>query len=83
MKAIQVRYMPCTNTKPARLKVWAHGLEPVYTSDTSSASVAATVYAHKYSWLGYNNWTEKETKLASGTLPNGDECFVLIEVPCE
>ena len=81
MKAIQVKYMPVTETKPARLKVWAMDNKAQYVTDTDAPHKAANVYASNLGWLEYNSWTECSRGLVGGTLPNGDLCFVLVETP--
>lgn len=81
MKAIQVKYLPVTDTKCARLKVWAEGIKPVIYSvgqfcTNSVASVelqAARKLAEGYGWLQNGKYD-----LAIGQLPNGDHCAVLI-----
>lgn len=75
MKAIQTRYLPFTNTKPARIKVWAEGVPSITISVEKLRSqgvllddphvTAAKILCRKYSW---------ETSLVSGVLPNGDWC---------
>lgn len=89
MKAIQVKYLNVTNTKPARLKILAEGL-PSITKNVddfdnhpfkSVEQQGAELLANKYKWLEYNNWTESETILRGGQIANGDHVFVFIEIP--
>ena len=80
MKAIQIKRIPCTNTKPDRLKVWAEGTKPVYSTETDSPYKLAKSYAESFGWLAYNSWTEKGPILVEGQLPNGDYCYTFYEV---
>ena len=80
MKAIQVKYMPVTNTKPARLKVWAMDIKPQYVTDTDSPYQAAKEYADTLGWLAYDNWNECARILTEGTIPNGDKVFVITDL---
>lgn len=70
MKAIQTRYLGHTNTRPARIKVWAHGVPPLVIPRDSLGDDphrdAAVALCRRY------NWT---TCLTSGGLANGDEVF--------
>jgi hypothetical protein len=80
MKAIQVRYLPATERKPARLKASAHGIKSVTVSK-------------EYGWRSHDNrsaedvavqalldqnpqWKWTLADLAHGTLPNGDLAYV-------
>lgn len=92
MKAIQVRYMPATNTKPTRLKVFAYGLKPLIYSVNSFDSnhkfksveqQAAEKFANNFNWLVYCNWNYTERVLRGGQLANGDHVFVIVEIPCD
>lgn len=80
MKAIQVKYLPVTNTKPARLQAWANGVMPVIFSleecepqrdGISREQTIAEFLANKYNWLG------NKYKLVGGQLPNYDFAFVI------
>ena len=81
MKAIQVKYLPVTNTKCARLKVWAEGIKPVvysvgqfFTNGESSVELqAARKLANDCGWLQNGKYD-----LVIGQLPNGDHCAVLV-----
>jgi hypothetical protein len=72
MKAILVRYMPATNTKPSRWKATAEGGHSHTISYGSAdsqdkgAAQAAVELARKVGWKG---------ELIGGGLPNGDHCF--------
>jgi hypothetical protein len=78
MKAIQTRYYGPTNTRGARIKAWAEGVKSIYIpypyeSDAfSGAAEAATQLAKKYGWTN---------DLVGGTLPNGDNVFVMLVAP--
>jgi hypothetical protein len=91
MKAIQVKYLSATNTKPARLKVFAEGLQGLIYSiskfdSNSFKSVeqqAAEEFANHFNWLEYNSYTECEKVLRGGQLANGDHVFVIVAIPFE
>lgn len=72
MKAIQVRYLAATATRPAKLKAWANGckvLEEVinHSLDTQEQ---ARLLAHKY--FEQHGWYECAVMNGFGTLPCGD-----------
>ena len=84
MKAIQVKFLSCTNTLPSRLKVSAHGVKSIVLNinsiDTNNSKksveqTAAEILCNKYNWLAYDNWQECEIGLVGGRLPNGDCVF--------
>ena len=89
MKAIQVRYLGMTNTKPSRYKITAEGLPTIIMScdsfiDHPYKSIecqAAEVLANKYNWLNYNSYTECDVILRGGQIANGDHVFVLVDIP--
>lgn len=90
MKAIQVKYMPATNTKPTRLKVFAEGLQPLIYSVNefdcnhkfkSVEQQAAEKFANHFNWLVYCSWNETEKVLRGGQLANGDYVFVIVSIP--
>lgn len=90
MKAIQIKYMPATNTKPTRLKVFAEGLKPLiysvkqFDTNHSFKSVeqqAAEEFANHFNWLKYSSWNETEKVLRGGVLHNGDHVFVIVSIP--
>ena len=72
MQAIQVKYLPCTDTKLSRWKAWccAGSLTVSYDhafNADQNARFAAERLADRLNW---------KTPLLSGTLPNGDFVFV-------
>lgn len=79
MKAVVTRYLPFTNTKPARIKASAEGVPSIIASVESFRLAgnglddphitAAKALCRKYDW--------GET-LASGVLPGGDWCHCFI-----
>ena len=75
MKAIQTRYLGCTNHRPARIKTWAEGLPPQIVSIHSleGYGLDEQFKAAAYRFCGFYDWTGR---LISGTLPNGDGCHV-------
>lgn len=83
MKAIQIKYLSATSTKPARLKVWAESVKPcvygVNSFDTNSVKSvelqAALKFADSLNWLQNGKFD-----LVIGQLPNLDHCAVLVEV---
>ena len=79
MKAIQVKYLACTDTLPTRLKVWAEGNKPVITADKDNPDVHATAYASSRGWLMYNFNEDRHRSLTKGRLPNGDLVYVITE----
>lgn len=72
MKAIQVKYLPATNTKPSRLKAMAEGVKPLvrtFNGDWASNNPfheIAVALCKREEWSG---------DLCSGGLPNGDRVF--------
>lgn len=81
MQAIQTRILPCTNTKPARIKAWAwagkltisvHKIPYEHTDNLHL--YAAAVLKEKLQWTGPHYG-----RLESGTLPNGDFCHVMVK----
>lgn len=70
MKAIQIKYLPPTNTRGTRLKVWAEGMKPeIYNRDyelepCDQARILGAAWAHKH-------W-QQTSDLGFGSLPNGD-----------
>lgn len=72
MKAIQTRYLPCTNTRGSRIKAWAEGGHSVtipYPQELSGEDVhrlAADKLCDKLGW---------SKDLVGGGLPNGDYAF--------
>ena len=76
MKAIQVRYLGATDTLGTRLRASAEGVKSITVSRDYSLNVweqtddAARQLANKYGWL-------RGHRLVQGTLPNGDDVYVL------
>jgi len=77
LQAITVKYLPATNTKPARLKAIAAAgsitrsigsLEVEYGEAVEPYQTLAMELCNKYMW---------SYKLSGGVLPNGDRVFVL------
>ena len=91
MKAIQVKYLAPTNTKPSRLKVFTEGgNQSIFNcssfDDNSEQSIehqAAVRFAQKMNWLNYCNWSESEKVLRGGQIANGDHVFVIVSIPFE
>ena len=77
MKAIQATYLGPTNTKPSRVKVWAKDCKPLieqFDHDLcfdKQSLIMADRYATMMEWDDY--------RIVGGTLPNGDNCFVLVD----
>ena len=75
MKAILTKYLPATNTKPARIKASFGDLsitlsrEYELNIDTDYERVAQELL---------NSLNIKDVTFVSGELPNGDNCHVLI-----
>ena len=81
MKAIQIKYLSATNTKNARLKVWAEQTKPVQYSvesfDTNSVQSIQLQAAYKFAQS--KNWLQDgKYKLEIGMLPNLDHCAVIV-----
>lgn len=80
MQAVQTRILPCTNTRPKRIKAWAwageiilsyHSMPLEYTDQAHE--YAARELANKFNWL-----SEPYVSMHSGCLANGDYCHVLV-----
>ena len=74
-KAIQVKYIPATDTKPTRLKAWTKDNKSLVVSrdslDTENPMLDLVVrYCENLGWTNY-------TRILSGGLPNGDDVFIL------
>lgn len=70
MKAIQVKYLPCTNTKPSRLKAWTEGGQLIESYNHAGGIEAhARDIADKY--IKHMGW-EGVGIVGFGSLPNGD-----------
>jgi hypothetical protein len=95
MQAIAVKFLPCTNTRPARMKAWCERGSIVlsYHSEVFQHSnhgmVAARALCEKFAKedeaKGYGPASENPwmRPLVGGGLPNGcggaSECFVFME----
>ena len=73
MKAILIKVLPATNTKPRRCKYMAEGVEAHVGSycDGDARKEAAEHFAQRLGWL------KDGDHMAHGMLPNGDDvaCF--------
>jgi hypothetical protein len=81
MKAIQIKYLSATNTKCARLKVWAEGVKPVVYSAGSfcTNSMQSVELQAAYKFADNHNFLQGgEYKLEIGVLPNLDHCAVIV-----
>lgn len=77
MKAIQTKYLPCTNNRGSRIKAWIEGGSSVtipYPHELSGEEVHKAAAQKLADKLGWTN------KLIGGGLPNGDYCFCLVDV---
>jgi len=71
MKAIQIKYLSATNTKPARLKAWTSAGQIIVSVDnTIEINVNAEMLAIHYAEIKFG--TPKISGF--GSLPNGDWC---------
>lgn len=77
MQAIQTKFLPCTNTKPSRIKAWcdAGSLTLSYAHEFEESDAHAYVAKKLSEKLG---WTGKYySELIGGSLPgNNGYCFV-------
>ncbi len=77
MKAIQIRYLPATNFKGARMKAWTEGGNSIvipYSYEISSDELRAKLMAEELKTQ--LNWCKLKI-IGVGSLPNGDWCAVL------
>ena len=79
MKAIQVKYLPPTNFKPARVKAWVEGGQSVAQSWNYELSDHSNACECVYNLALNLEW---RVKLKGGTLPCGDGAFVIVESNC-
>ena len=81
MKAIQIKYLPATDTLSGRLKAWTEAGQLVEPIDSSlDAMVQARVLAEKY--IRKHGWNEGWNTIGVtgfGCLPNGDYVATLGE----
>lgn len=75
MKAIQVRYLGATDSKPSRLKVMAEGVESYCDALDSGSELEAQAEQMARLMIANLHW---EVEISgSGVLPNGDWVFTL------
>ena len=72
MQAIQTKYLPCTDTKPTRIKAWCQAGSHTWPRDSLNERNPERDAAERLAKSLF--WSEK---LIGGTLPGGDGCFVL------
>ena len=81
MKAIQIKYLSATNTKNARLKVWAEQAKPVQYSVESfdNNSIDSIELQAAYKFADSKGWLQNgKYELVIGMLPNLDHCAVIV-----
>ena len=77
MKAIQVRYLPATSHRPARLKASAHGIKSVTVSKPTISVGCSAEDVAVQALLDQNpQWKWTLADLVNGRLPNGDLVYV-------
>ena len=69
MKAIQIKYLSCTDTLPARLKVWAEGQDGEIATYSHAGGVEAQAREMAAAYIAKRNWGYIK---GFGCLPNGD-----------
>ena len=69
MKAIQIRYLSCTDTLPARLKIWAEGQKADVVSLDGGSCIEAYAREAAATYIRERNWGYIK---GFGSLPNGD-----------
>ncbi len=79
MKAIQIKYIGCTNTKPDRLKAWTNsGIAITECRDTAlSVEQQSKQLAKKYIDEQNKNYNWDVELAGFGCLPNGDYVAIL------
>ena len=75
MKAIQVKYLPWTETKPARYKAWAEGGNSI---TISANSVPDGVEPYYHAALRLCDKMKWSFDIVGGGLPNGDYAFCFV-----
>ncbi len=70
MKAIQIKYLPCTDTKGVRLKVSAEGVKSKIYARGYANEPADQAREAALDFVKLNNWGDKLHGF--GQLPNGD-----------
>jgi hypothetical protein len=71
MKAIQVKFMGCTDTKSSRLKVWAEGIKAMIVPVDYSVDIYDQAQDLVKAYIAHASWTNCKV-VGFGTLPNGD-----------
>lgn len=82
MKAIQVKVLPATNTKPTRLKAWAWGWDPITRSASACEDAGERIgrprdHVIALELFALNSVNHSDYYLVFGTLPNGDTVATL------
>lgn len=77
MQAIQAKYLPCTNTRGDRVKIWYRGGSRTKQRDYSiewdvQAYQMARALARELHWI------DDYEQMAEGTLPNGDNVYLCV-----
>jgi len=75
MKAIQVKYLPATNSKPSRWKAWAFGGAQITVSYDYDFDAEENARAAAIALMTKMDWRHPIT--GSGGLPNQDYVFTL------
>lgn len=87
MQAIEVKYLPVTNHKPARLKVFSHGKAKVYSMYTKQCECAELNISTSFEncaklcvkeFLPLIGWESYSGTWQQGTLKNQHEVFVYV-----
>jgi hypothetical protein len=76
MKAIQIKYMGCTDTKPSRLKAMVEGMDASYIEDIDHG-MDITEQALRMAQRVILNQHWEVVITGSGMLPNGDWVFTI------
>ena len=78
MQAIQIKYLPCTNTKPVRLKAWSAANTQLTVSRNSSKDITIEDECRMVAeglireMIERKCWHEDTKITGFGCLPNGD-----------
>jgi len=70
MKAIQIKYLPATNTKEARIKVFAEGCKPLIVARDYAADYSTQAQNLADDYILRQDWSCVVSGF--GQLPNGD-----------
>lgn len=79
MKAIQIKYLGPTGTKPSRWKIWSFKNKPLILSCSAAHITDKEEDQIKWCAVQYcvkNGWLYADIS-GIGTLPNGDYCVTL------